>query len=252
MRGSITDVRRYGHARYASGRKIYLLRCCGSASLGIISFAMGVLSHNEIWSALDALAARFDMSPSALARLAGLDPTSFNRSKRTSPEASSRPRWPSTESVAKVLDATGVSFSDFAALAEGAPGGPRPAVPLIGFAQAGADGYFDDAGFPVGQGWDEVAFPGVADEGAYALEVSGDSMAPVYRDGDRIVVSPQARPRRGDRVVVKTTAGEILAKELVRVTASRVELKSINPDYPDRVLDLGDVVWMARIVWASQ
>ena len=213
---------------------------------------MAALSHKDIWAALDALAARFDLSPSALARLAGLDPTSFNRSKRASHDEPTRPRWPSTESVAKVLSATGVSFSDFAALVQGEGGGPRSSVPLIGFAQAGADGFFDDAGFPVGQGWDEIAFPGLADEGAYALQVSGDSMAPVYRDGDRIVVSPQTRPRRGDRVVVKTLDGEVMAKELVRLTASRVELKSINPDYPDRVLPLKHVVWMARIVWASQ
>ena len=77
-------------------------------------------------------------------------------------------------------------------------------VPLIGMAQAGSRGFFDDAGFPAGVGWEEIGFPDLADEHAYALEVSGDSMLPVYRDGDRIVVSPAASVRRGDRVVVKT------------------------------------------------
>ena len=210
------------------------------------------LSHAQIWSALDTLAARLGMSASGLARSAGLDPTSFNPSKRTSGENPPRPRWPSTESVAKVLAATGVSFGDFAAMAEGAERAPRRGVPLLGFAQAGAAGYFDDAGFPVGQGWDEVEFPGLGREGVYALEVSGASMEPVYRDGDRIVVAPDVQPRRGDRVVLKTNDGEVMAKELVRLTTKTVELRSLNPEYPGRTLDRKDVTWIARILWASQ
>ena len=209
-----------------------------------------MLSHGEIWSALDALAERFDMSPSALARLAGLDPTSFNKSKRVTGDAPPRPRWPSTESLAKVLGATGVSFSDFAALASGPP--RRRGAPLLGLAQAGDRGFFDDAGFPVGEGWDEVEAPDGM-EGAYALTISGDSMAPLYREGDRIIVRPGGRePRRGDRVVVKTTGGEVMAKEVARVTPDRLELRSLNPDYPGRTLARSEVVWVARILWASQ
>lgn len=210
-------------------------------------------SHSQIWNAIDQLAARFDMTTSALAKIAGLDPTSFNRSKRFSADADARPRWPSTESISKVLEATGVPFPEFAAMVSGTGGAAARGVPLIGFAQAGDDGYFDDAGFPVGQGWDEIDFPGLAREGVYALEISGDSMAPVYREGDRIVVDPAAaEPRRGDRVVVKTLDGEVLAKEIARITAKAVELKSLNPDYPGRTLDRKDIAWIARILWASQ
>lgn len=213
---------------------------------------MTALSHTEIWTAIDALAKRFDMSPSAMAKMAGLDPTSFNRSKRTSSDAEARPRWPSTESLAKVLEATGVGFSEFAALTETAKRPPVRGVPLLGFAQAGSDGFFDDAGFPAGEGWDEIAFPGLQEDGVYALEISGDSMVPVFRDGDRILVSPSIEPRRGDRVVVKTNDGEVMAKELSRVTARTIELTSLNRDYDDRVLERGDVAWIARILWASQ
>lgn len=213
---------------------------------------MTALSHTEIWTAIDALAKRFDMSPSAMAKMAGLDPTSFNRSKRMSTDAEARPRWPSTESLAKVLEATGVGFSEFAALTESAKRPPTRGVPLLGFAQAGSDGFFDDAGFPAGEGWDEIAFPGLQEDGVYALEISGDSMAPVFRDGDRILVSPSIEPRRGDRVVVKTNEGEVMAKELSRVTARTIELTSLNRDYADRVLERGDVAWIARILWASQ
>ena len=214
------------------------------------------MKHEDIWRALDTLAAENGLSASGLAKAAGLDATTFNRSKRAMPDG--RPRWPSTESVAKVLDATNVGIGAFAALVTGAralsathrPGTRR--IPLIGFAQAGGDGYFGDAGYPVGGGWDEVGLPEIADPHAYALEISGDSMEPVFRDGDQIVVSPAAPIRRGDRVVLRTAAGEVMAKQLARRSARRFELRSLNPAHPDRSFDLSEVSWIHRIVWVSQ
>jgi phage repressor protein C with HTH and peptisase S24 domain len=75
-----------------------------------------MLTHDRIWAALDALAKQAGLSPSALALRAGLDATAFNRSKRTA--ADGRPRWPSTESIAKALAATGVGFKAFAEMVE--------------------------------------------------------------------------------------------------------------------------------------
>ena len=66
-----------------------------------------MLTHSDIWNAVDRLAARAGLSASGLAKKAGLDPTTFNKSKRITPEG--RPRWPSTELVAKSLQATGVT-----------------------------------------------------------------------------------------------------------------------------------------------
>src|SRR5476649_657485 len=207
------------------------------------------LTHSQIWTALDRLAARSKLSPSGLAKRAGLDPTTFNRSKRITPDG--RARWPSTESVAKALAATSTGVETFVSLISDSTRAAQ-AVPLIGFAEAGAGGYFDDGGFPVGKGWDEIAFPAVNDEHAYALEISGDSMLPAYRDGDVIIVSPAAPVRRGDRVVVRTKEGEVLAKELKRQTKNTIELRSLNSDHGERTLATQDVVWIARIVWASQ
>ena len=208
-----------------------------------------MLTHDQIWRAMDRLAERAGLSASGLAKKAGLDPTTFNKSKRITVEG--RPRWPSTESVAKALAATNVSIDTFVQLIEDAPRTVQ-SVPLLGLAQAGAGGYFTDGGFPAGKGWDEVGLPSVNDEHAYALEISGDSMKPAYRDGDIIVVSPGAQIRKGDRVVVKTNDGEVMVKELKRRTTKTLELSSLNPNHVDRTLPAADVDWIARIVWASQ
>ncbi|MBN9563824.1 MAG: helix-turn-helix transcriptional regulator [Alphaproteobacteria bacterium] len=216
------------------------------------------MKHEDIWRALDTLAAETGLSASGLARRAGLDPTTFNPSKRRMPDG--RPRWPSTESLAKVLEATGASLDAFSELVSGARALASAAtirsvtrrIPLIGLAQAGGEGFFDDGGYPVGGGWDEVSLPEIGDANAYALEISGDSMEPVFRDGDMVIVSPAAPIRRGDRVVVRTTDGEVMAKQLARRSARRVELRSLNPAHPDYSFDLAEVTWIHRIVWASQ
>ncbi len=208
-----------------------------------------MLTHSQIWAAIDTLASRHGMTASGLARKAGLDPTTFNRSKRQGPDG--RLRWPSTESLAKILHATGATLDEFMGLLTSRSEIARR-IPLIGMAQAGDGGFFDDAGFPAGAGWDEIVFPHIADENAYALEISGESMLPAYRDGDVVIVSPNSPVRRGDRVVMKTREGEVLAKELKRRTAKTIELRSINPEHPDRAFDIKDVQWIARIVWAAQ
>ncbi|MEI8144695.1 MAG: helix-turn-helix transcriptional regulator [Alphaproteobacteria bacterium] len=208
-----------------------------------------MFTHSEIWTALDKLAAAQNLSASGLAKKAGLDATTFNKSKRVLVDG--RERWPSTESVAKVLAATNTTLDEFVAFV----GNPRvrtKPVPIVGFAQAGSGGYFDASGFPAGKDWDEVLFPDIPDEAVYALEVQGESMLPAYRDGDRIIVSPSAPIRRGDRVVLQTREGEIMAKELRRQTNKTIELASLNAAHEDRSFAIADVAWMARIVWVSQ
>ena len=212
-----------------------------------------MLSHERVWAAIDALAAGKGYSASGLAKKAGLDSTAFNKSKRQS--ADGRPRWPSTESLAKIIEATNSSLDEFMAFLSASTrksARRRQTVPLVGFAQAGAGGFFDDAGFPAGQGFDLIELPDGQAEGAYALKVQGDSMLPLYRDGDVLVVRPEESVHKGDRVVVKTNSGEVMAKVLSRRTAAGIELLSLNPEHPTRQFKAAEVEWVARIVWASQ
>src|ERR1700730_14544277 len=119
-----------------------------------------MLTHGQVWTALDRLAERGGLSPSGLARRAGLDPTTFNKSKRITIDG--RERWPSTESLAKALAATNASIETFVQLIGD---GPPPAawVPLLGWAAASQRGNFDENGHPTGKGWDEAALPAVDD-----------------------------------------------------------------------------------------
>jgi phage repressor protein C with HTH and peptisase S24 domain len=233
-----------------------------------------VLSHARIWAAIDRLAERNHLTASGLARSAGLDPTTFNKSKRASPDG--RPRWPSTESIAKILAATRTEVGAFLGLTKsmgltkgvGLAKGvspkaaaaerrtpstvPLPTVPLLGMAQAGAGGFFDDGGYPAGQGWDEVSLPASGRDNVFALKVSGDSMLPLYRHGDTIIVQRDNQVHKGDRVVVRTTDGEVMAKVLQKKTARAIDLASLNPAHKNRTIPMKNVDWIARIIWASQ
>ncbi len=213
-----------------------------------------MLTHAQLWTALDRLAARAGLSASGLAKAAGLDPTSFNKSKRITPQG--RERWPSTESVAKALAATNTSIDIFVQLIGESGRTATQALPLIGFSQMGnpadSSGAFDDAGIPVGKGWDQVAFPDIDDENAYGIAVPGNSLEPTYRSGTMLIVSPNASIRRGDRIVVRTKDGKVTISELRRRTSKLIELAALDAEAAERTVALHDVLWMQRIIWASQ
>jgi phage repressor protein C with HTH and peptisase S24 domain len=213
-----------------------------------------MLTHAQLWTALDRLAARAGLSASGLAKAAGLDPTSFNKSKRITPQG--RERWPSTESVAKALAATATSVDTFVQLIGESGHTVAQALPLIGLSRLGnpaeSNRAFDDAGIPVGRSWDEIAFPDIDDENIYAIAVTGDALEPTYRDGTTLIVSPNATIRRGDRVVVKTKDGKVAVSELKRRTSKLIDLRSLDADAAERTVALHEVLWMQRVVWASQ
>ena len=208
-----------------------------------------MLTHAEIWDALDQLAELFATSPSGLARNAGLDPTTFNKSKRLS--ASGKERWPSTESLAKVLAVVGMRFEDFAALPTRRPQ-PARKLPVIRLVRSQSAALFDEAGQPVGTGWKQVDVSSAEGRDIFALEISGDAMWPAYREGDRILVSPSAAINTGDRIVAKLASGDIIVRELRSRSAAGIELAALNGNYQSFLLRSGDIDWMARIVWVSQ
>lgn len=222
-----------------------------------------MIEHMNIWLAIDRLAAVHGLSASGLARKAGLDPTSFNPSKRAG--SGGKLRWPTTESIAKILAATGTNFSDFVALVEHedfVPTSPAElsrlnyssprSVPVLGFAEAGDDSNFDDNGFPAGKEWEQIPIPTLQDPNAYALEVSGGAMEPTYRAGDILILSPKAQIRKGDRIVLKTQAGEVMVMEVIKKSATKLDARTLNAAHKERSFSMKDLMWIARVMWVSQ
>lgn len=206
-----------------------------------------MLTHSQIWAAIDALAEREGLTPSSLARRAGLDPTTFNRSKRQNAEG--QLRWPSTESIAKILTATGVSIDDFVQLITRSVRSV-PRLPFRLMIDARAD-WFDQNGQPNTWGWDEIALPMANETAIFALEISGDRFAPVYRAGDVIVVSTEAQLRRGDRVFLLDTDGEVAIEVFGLRTATHLQTTTLLGE-PVTPRPLGSVKCASRIIWASQ
>jgi phage repressor protein C with HTH and peptisase S24 domain len=213
-----------------------------------------MLTHKAIWRGIDLLAERNRLSASGLAKRAGLDPTTFNKSKRVTKQG--KPRWPSTESLSKILDATTTSMADFVGLLDDGAGNSAALTRRIRCLSLGQmerePAAFDAAGFPQAGPWEDIEFPAISDDSAYAVELDRDVLPPVLRDGDLLIVSPKSSVRRNDRVLVRHKDGRIEFGVLQRRTAQRISLGHLTQSGEERALDAGDVAWLARILWVSQ
>lgn len=208
-----------------------------------------MLTHERIWKAIDLLAARNGLSASGLARRAGLDSTSFNKSKRVS--ADGRLRWPSTESVAKILDATGTDLDDFLALvlSDRSPT-PNKVIPLIAMTEI--DDAFDDKGRPQGSNWNDLGFPELPTGTVFAVELTDTRMMPIYRDGDILVCASDIPLRRGDRVMLKLHQGDVIGGTLRRKTLTGIDVMPFGLAAAEISVADREAAWIARILWASQ
>jgi phage repressor protein C with HTH and peptisase S24 domain len=212
-----------------------------------------MLSHTAIWRGIDLLAERNRLSASGLAKRAGLDPTTFNKSKRTTKQGKSR--WPSTESLSKILDATSTSMGDFVGLIdESGVGRPPPArrVRCLSLGQMEREQAFDPSGFPQAGPWEDIEFPSINDESAYAIELDRDLIPPVLREGDMLIVSPKSSVRRHDRVLLRHRSGQVQLGVLLRRTAQRITLGHFTQPDDERAIDAVEVAWLSRILWISQ
>ncbi|WP_027136333.1 helix-turn-helix transcriptional regulator [Geminicoccus roseus] len=210
-----------------------------------------MMTHSDVWVGIDRLAAKNGFSASGLAKRAGLDPTTFNKSKRAT--KAGKARWPSTESIAKILEATMTPMAEFVALMNGTDGEePAPAsrrLRSLPLDRAATGQVFDASGFPIGDEWEDVDFPGLDDGHAYALEL-GEDLAPYWRRGDVLVVSPASSTRRGDRILLRDRKNKLHLGIMSRRTAQRVVVDL--PGGSEESWAIDEVAWIARIVWASQ
>jgi len=237
------------------------------------------MKHEDVWRALDTLAAEKGLSPSGLARAAGLDPTSFNRSKRATPHG--RLRWPSTESLSRVLAATGASLENFTALVgaralvslrpglrstgralENAASAENPGsvrrLPQVAFSA------LQDGG-PVAETSEETTMPMQADPGSYAIRLDTAAFEPILREGGLLIASPEAPVKTGDRVVLRRHSHPLSGQStglqsrpvctMLAGIVGRLRPEGIEIDEFGRTgliaLRLDMVSWMHRIAWTS-
>ncbi len=210
------------------------------------------IRHEDLWRALDTLAAENGMTPSGLARAAGLDATTFNRSKRRGSDG--RPRWPSTESLSLVLAATGASLEGFTALVSGARtlshSRRERSLRVTGVRHAAPRDRFDGAGAPIGREWERREAPLLAEPSDYGLRIETEDFEPVLCRGDLLMVSPEAPIRTGDRVVV-CLGGDVRLARLRGRSPTQITYEELGqPGW--RSAEMGDVPWMHRISWIGR
>ncbi len=216
------------------------------------------MKHEDVWRALDTLAAEKGLSPSGLARAAGLDPTTFNRSKRRTRTGL---RWPSTESLSRVLHATGASLEAFTALVGGGRalttgrhhhrGGLRH-LPVLPLSRLGEADLFDEAGHPRRENWEQVEVPQPAELHDYAVGIDSARFEPAFREGGTLVVSPDAPVRPGDRALLHEGLVEHVSIVLVaKGNGARFRLQPFDTSMELLPVDRLDVRRMHRIVWTA-
>lgn len=200
----------------------------------------------NIWRGIDALAKSKGLSASGLARLSGLNPTSFNKSKRVT--AAGRQRWLNMESLNKVLEATHTSFLDFMVLCGERERRENQILPLVNIESPEA--VFDESGYPERAG-QYISFPDTYDKKLFALEVLTDMFAPFYRKGDKLIISPGCELRCGDRVVLKLKTDSFRIFEFVSENFSGFNLSALNGE---KICSFkkNEVVSVGRILWAGQ
>jgi phage repressor protein C with HTH and peptisase S24 domain len=113
-------------------------------------------------------------------------------------------------------------------------------VPVVGDVQAGADGYLEEYGYPVGHGSHYVVHR-TTDRNAYGVRVRGDSMRPRIKRGEVIVVEPARPYEAGDDVIVKLKDGRKMVKEFLYRRDGEITLKSVNQDFQNITISVEDV-----------
>ncbi|MDF1748397.1 MAG: S24 family peptidase [Alphaproteobacteria bacterium] len=213
------------------------------------------MKQEDIWLGIDHLADQVGVSPARLARMAGLDQAVFSAGRRRKPDGELR--WPSMESLAKVLQVSNVSLGDFVNYMHGDPSTRSGfKLPTLSLDKAENEQNYDEDGFPSGTVWDYVEFPDLQDPHCFGLIVKSNQYEPVYREGDLLVCAPGISVRRGDRVVYRlrnslTGHGGLFIGTLLRQTPYTIDIGPLNRDNPETI-QAQHISWLTRIAWARQ
>lgn len=138
------------------------------------------------------------------------------------------------------LDKPWLDMDDASNVEQGPPiVSPYRAIPIVGTAQMGAEGYW----YALDEGEGAVDVPS-KDPGAYALRLRGDSMAPAIRSGWIAVCEPNGRLVPGEYVMIRLVDGECMLKELLYANDEEVSVMSLNPAYSRRTIPMEQIEQM--------
>ncbi|MEO1330546.1 MAG: hypothetical protein AAFW46_12860 [Pseudomonadota bacterium] len=200
-------------------------------------------THRKVWIAIDTIADRQELSPSALARIAGLDATAFNPSKRISKDG--RLRWPSVETLAKVMSVSDTDFHRFAQMVEGDRSRSfRQDLPIRTIIN----------GKDANTGRFAAATTAVEDRDAFWLEIEttlANLSGGAYREGDRLLISPNAELQPFQRVAVGMADGSVRVGFVIEMARDALVLEPLQGGTPKRCR-FDQMAWSGRILWASQ
>lgn len=207
------------------------------------------MKYEQIWNAVDKLAQSRGLSPSGLAKLGGLDATTFNKSKRIRPDG--KKRWPSLDSINKLLEVCNISFENFYAM--GSDGDEKEgfnSIPFIKFSRLSENLIFSDKKLQT-EDWNKVIFPDLKDT-LYAVDIDNNNYAPLYRAGSMIVIASNSDIRKNDRVVIYLKNESLNLYEFIRRTATNLVVCCLNGYEEEINIPISDIRLINRIVWASQ
>lgn len=203
-----------------------------------------MFTHDEIWGAIDALAQAHNYSTSGLAKKAGLDPTTFNKSKRIT--ADGKPRWPSTESITKSLNATDATLQDLVNLIENKPTasakGKNALLEHYVLSSAGLDRRNQKNLSDITQ----------LAKDSFAITIDSPQWAPTYKKGTTLIATPATVFTLETTVVIETIDKNILIMTVENEDSHSVSLRAIVLNEPDRRIEKSDILRASKILWASQ
>jgi phage repressor protein C with HTH and peptisase S24 domain len=126
-------------------------------------------------------------------------------------------------------------------------------IPRLGLSASAGPGTFGDGEEAIGAfgfapGW--LKEQNLDPQMLSAIAVSGDSMEPLLRDGDEILVDH--RPRApGDGIYVLRQGDALLVKRVQFGKPGEVTLVSANDAYPPQIVARDEIEIIGRVVWKS-
>ena len=206
------------------------------------------MQYEQVWDAVDKLAKLHGLSPSGLAKKAGLDATTFNKSKRIRHDG--KQRWPSLDSINKILEACNISFEQFYQLIDDDLAIKPAGIPFISYSELAGMAVVK-ASKLVTDKWDNTQFP-ESSVNLYAINLDSADFEPMYRKGYTLIATKDPEVRKGDRVIVLRNKGLPLIKEFKHRTTSTIVFGDIFNPKQDEQVKIDDIKLINRIVWAEQ